>query len=66
MPYFVPRTQLRKIVQPAFRNKYWEKWGSLSKHIGMAMFLFGLLLSVIEIVRILDGPTNRGVGTYCF
>ncbi len=64
MPYYVPTTKFRKVTQPAFRNRYWENWGPLSQYIGLALLFCGAVLSVSEIVRILYGPTNRGVGKW--
>jgi hypothetical protein len=61
MPYYVPRIKYRKAYPPKFRNDLWEHWGPLGKLIGYPQIVFGIALSVIEIVRILYGPTYRGI-----
>ena len=61
MPYYLAKTKFREAKPPKFRNSYWENWGPVAKIIGFIQVLFGISLSVVEIVRILYGPTNRGM-----
>jgi hypothetical protein len=61
--YFFPQYSW---VQPKkiHRNKYWENWGPFGNIIGIPLILFGILLSICEIVRIVYGPTHRGITNY--
>ena len=61
MPFYLPKTKFREAKPPKFRNKYWESWGPGARIIGAIQVLFGISLSVIEIVRILYGPTYKGI-----
>lgn len=61
MPYYLPKTKFREVKPPKFRNAYWEKWGPAARIIGFIQVLFGIGLSAIEVVRILYGPTYKGI-----
>jgi len=49
---------------PRNRNPAWENWGFKGCCIGFPLTLFGLLISICEIVRIIYGITNRGIFNY--
>jgi hypothetical protein len=61
MPYFVPRNKIREIARPKFRNEIWENWGFHGLIPGVLLMSAGLTISVIEIIRIVYGVTNRGI-----
>jgi hypothetical protein len=63
MPYYIPRHKLREVRSPRFRNSIWENWGIHGLIGGIPLFCFGLFISIIEIVRIIYGVTNRGIRT---
>lgn len=61
MPYYAPRRFYLSMFPDEERNgcwEYWRKWGYL---IGIPLIILGLALSIIEIVRIIDGPTHHGI-----
>lgn len=43
------------------RNLYWENWSGWGARVGYLLVLFGVALSVCEVIRIIYGPTNRGI-----
>jgi len=56
--------QARLNSTPRLRNASWENWGFKGCLIGLPLVLFGLLISICEIVRIIYGITNRGIFNY--
>jgi hypothetical protein len=64
MPFYIPRSKLRESPQPNFRNSCWEQWGNRGTVIGLPLIVTGTALSVVEIVRIIYGITNRGLNNY--
>jgi len=64
MPFIIPRSKLREAPQPAFRNTCWELWGNRGNLLGVPLILTGTALSILEIVRIIYGITNRGMNNY--
>ncbi len=61
MPYYIPKSKLREVGRPKFRNSCWENWGLKEGLIGAALAFLGLVISITEIVRIIYGVTNRGL-----
>jgi hypothetical protein len=48
-------------LRPRRRNISWENWGCRGFLIGFPLLLFGILISICEIVRIIYGVTHRGM-----
>jgi len=64
MPFAIPRSKLRESPQPAFRNTCWELWGNRGNLLGVPLIITGTTISILEIVRIIYGITNRGINNY--
>jgi len=56
--------ELKEITIPRNRNANWENWGFKGCCTGVLLTLFGTLISICEIVRIIYGVTNRGINNY--
>ncbi len=61
MGYYIPRQKIREVKNPKFRNYVWENWTSEGYIPGILLIFLGIALSIIEIVRIVNGVTNRGI-----
>lgn len=61
MPYYIPRNKIREVTPPKFRNPTWEGWGLHGFIPGILLAFSGLIISIVEIVRIIYGVTNRGI-----
>jgi hypothetical protein len=47
-----------------YRNSSWERWGRLALILATLLFLIGLLIQILEIVRIYNGLYNYGLSNY--
>ena len=67
MPVYVPKTKFRYVSRSSYRNRTWETWRLLGLLIGIPLIIFGTALNVVEVVRVLYGPTHRGLSErICF
>jgi hypothetical protein len=49
-----------------YKNDYWERWGRSGAILGSLLFLTGLLMQILEIVRIYNGVYANGLANFDF
>ena len=48
------------------KNKWFDNWGLFGMLFGIPLVLFGIILSIFEILRIFYGPLQRGISNFNF